>query len=104
MLLPHATWRASVGHFVRALQACVHYFSAYPRTFKQCIRRDNFTIISFSSMLQKNMEKCYTTFENNSLMITDYFNLSTVTSLEQTLLEVVMVVQWVKIFSAFYGT
>jgi hypothetical protein len=32
MLLPHATWRASEGHFVRALQACVHYFSAYPRT------------------------------------------------------------------------
>jgi hypothetical protein len=31
MLLPHATWRASEGHFVRALQACVHYFSAYPR-------------------------------------------------------------------------
>jgi hypothetical protein len=31
MLLPHATWRASEGHFVRALQACVHYFSAYTR-------------------------------------------------------------------------
>jgi hypothetical protein len=31
VLLPHATWRASEGHFVRALQACVHYFSAYPR-------------------------------------------------------------------------
>jgi hypothetical protein len=31
MLLPHATWGASEGHFVRALQACVHYFSAYPR-------------------------------------------------------------------------
>jgi hypothetical protein len=25
MLLPHATWRASEGFFVRALQACVHY-------------------------------------------------------------------------------
>jgi hypothetical protein len=33
MLLPYATWRASEGHFVRALQACVHYFSAYPRTY-----------------------------------------------------------------------
>jgi hypothetical protein len=33
MLLPHATWRTSEGHFVRALQACVHYFSAYPRSF-----------------------------------------------------------------------
>jgi hypothetical protein len=31
MLLPHATWRTSEGHFVCALQACVHYFSAYPR-------------------------------------------------------------------------
>jgi hypothetical protein len=31
MLLPHATRRASEGHFVHALQACVQYFSAYPR-------------------------------------------------------------------------
>jgi hypothetical protein len=31
MLLPHATLRASEGHFVRALQVCVHYFSAYAR-------------------------------------------------------------------------
>jgi hypothetical protein len=37
MLLPHATWRASEGHFVRALQACVHYFSAYPR-ISTCIK------------------------------------------------------------------
>jgi hypothetical protein len=55
-------------------------------------------------MLQENMEKCYITFENNSLVVTDYFNLSTVTSLEQTLLEKLMVVQWVKKFPAFYGT
>jgi hypothetical protein len=33
MLRPYATWRASEGHFFRALRACVHYFSAYPRIF-----------------------------------------------------------------------